>query len=102
MYNCVTLLKVNLLMLRPMLIELHWVFQRQAIYPLILASGLCVVLFTMRVFYSGRFLEYRNLVWNLALAWIPYILSFSIAATYTVLQRRWWFLLPVPGIAWLL
>lgn len=84
------------------MIELHRFFKRQALYPLILASLLCLVLFILRVLYSGRFLEYRNLVWNLVLAWIPYTISLSIASAFYVFQRSWWLLVPGPGLFWLL
>jgi uncharacterized membrane protein len=89
-------------MIRDSLLELHRFFHRQALYPLALASVLCITLFLIRVFFSGRFLEYRNLTWNLALAWIPYTLSFSIAAVYTVFRRGWWLVVPGPSIIWLL
>ena len=67
-----------------------------------LASLLCIILYIARVVYSNRFLEYRNLVWNLALAWIPYTISFSIAAVHTVFRRGWWFIVPIPSLSWLL
>lgn len=84
------------------MIELHRFFQRQAFYPLVLASGFCILLYAGRVVYSERFLEYRNLAWNLALAWIPYTLSFAICALYSVFPRGWWLFVPIPSLVWLL
>jgi uncharacterized membrane protein len=77
-------------------------FLRQAFVPLVLASFLCLGLFLMRVGYSNRFLEYRNLIWNLALAWIPYSASVAVAALKISFPRWWYLTLPVPGLIWLL
>lgn len=59
------------------------------------------MLFGVRVIYSERVLEYRNLVWNLVLAWVPYAASIFAAALHTLLPKQWW-LLPIPGFVWLL
>lgn len=82
--------------------ETHVFFLRQALYPLLLASFLCLLFYVSRVAYTSRFIEYRNLVWNLVLAWIPYITSMMVVALYKGFPRLWWILLPVPSIFWLL
>lgn len=82
--------------------ETNRFFQRQVFYPLVLASLLCFALFFLRAGYSQRFLEYRNLVWNLVLAWIPYIASVAAAALKINFPRWWYLTLPVPGLVWLL
>ena len=75
---------------------------RQAFYPLVLASLLCFTLYILRVGYTFRFLEYRNLAWNLFLAWIPYIASITAAALNLRYPGSWGLLLPFPGIVWFL
>lgn len=73
---------------------------RQAFYPLTLASLLCLVLYALRVGYTFRILEYRNLAWNLVLAWIPYLASITVAILNRTIPRFWGLLLPIPGIIW--
>ena len=82
--------------------ETHIFFLRQALYPLLLASFLSFLFYISRVAYTSRFLEYRNLVWNLVLAWIPYIASMMVVALYKGFPRFWWILLPIPSVFWLL
>jgi uncharacterized membrane protein len=71
----------------------------QSFYPLCLSSLLAYTFFTFRVIYSGSS-NYSNLIWNLFLAWLPYV--FNIIAT--VLHRGYrgkWGLLLLAGIGWL-
>jgi uncharacterized membrane protein len=44
---------------------------------------------TFRVIYSGSY-NYANLLWNLFLAWLPYIFAVVAASLYGVNPRRWW------------
>ncbi len=54
----------------------------------------------MRVVVSGRHLAYANLVWNLFLAWVPYLFSLLAAVLHQNQPKQWWKLL-VPGLIWL-
>jgi uncharacterized membrane protein len=47
------------------------------IFSLVLASGLCVSLLAVRSWYGGTE-GYRFLVWNLVLAWIPFLLALLV------------------------
>jgi uncharacterized membrane protein len=70
-----------------------------ALFSLVLASGLCIVLLAIRVRYPHG-LEFRFLAWNLVLAWIPFLLA---VALYDGARRgRSRSLLWLLGGAWLL
>jgi uncharacterized membrane protein len=47
------------------------------IFAFVLASGLCVALLLVRIVESGSS-GYRFLVWNLVLAWIPFLLALAL------------------------
>jgi uncharacterized membrane protein len=70
------------------------------LYPLVLSSLLAGVLFAGRVYLSHNS-AFRFLVWNLFLAWIPYLFALSVTLLHQRLPRRWWLLL-IPGALWLL
>lgn len=78
---------------------LHNFFLKQSFYPIVLSSGLTLILFAGRVWRSDS-LVYRNLVWNLALAWIPYLASLWTASIFKLFPRARWLLL-IPGAVWL-
>jgi len=72
-----------------------------AIFGLLLAASIiCVILVVARIARSdsGR---YVNLIWNLFLAWIPFVLAY---AAYGLSQRRILLILviPVTAVLWLL
>jgi uncharacterized membrane protein len=48
-----------------------------AVGSLLLASGFGVVLVTSRVAYTGSS-DYRNMLWNLTLAWIPFVVALVV------------------------
>jgi uncharacterized membrane protein len=83
------------------LLTIHRFFLSQSLYPLLLSTGLALTLFAGRVIFSGTTLIYRNLVWNLFLAWIPYGFAFTAAALHRLFPRQWWLLI-VPAGLWLL
>jgi len=74
---------------------------RLAVFGLLgLASLMCVLMVAARMSYSDS-ARYTNLVWNLFLAWIPFVLSF--AAFFLSLRRRLLYLvIPVTAFLWLL
>lgn len=75
-------------------------------YPLMMfvllagATVLCVSIWAFRSDYSGSG-RYGFLIWNLFLAWIPFIISYF---TYTLtLNRRWVYIfIPVAAFLWLI
>ena len=68
----------------------------------LLAGGtvFSVTIWRVRLEYSG-ILRYRFLIWNLFLAWIPFMISYF---TYTLtIRRRWIYLfIPVAAFLWLI
>lgn len=63
------------------------------------ASVVSVAIWRVRAEYSGSF-TYNFLIWNLFLAWIPFLISYF---TYTAtLSRRWvYVIVPVAAFFWL-
>lgn len=80
--------------------RLHRFLSFQLFYPLLLSSGLALSIFLVRVLISGSYLVYANLVWNLILAWIPYLFSMLVAVLHQSLPKQWWWLI-IPGLIWL-
>ncbi len=80
--------------------QLHRFLMRQAFYPMLLSTGLAGGLFLGRVYLSHGG-TYRFLLWNLFLAWIPYVSSLGAAWLHQARPRQWW-LLVVPSAIWLL
>jgi uncharacterized membrane protein len=72
---------------------------RQGIYPVVLSTLLAWTLLAGR-FYLSRHWTYAFLVWNLFLAWVPYLTSLSASLLYQRDPRRWWYLL-LPSLLWL-
>jgi len=68
-------------------------------YPLILSSLMAGAFFTFRVFYSETN-NYSNLLTNLFLAWLPYLLSVIASSVYRLHPKRWGVLLLL-GFFWL-
>jgi len=84
----------------PRLWSVHRFLARQALYPVVLSSGLACGLFASRVYLSHTF-TYAFLVWNLFLAWFPYLSSLWAAHTHWRYPQVWWYLL-IPGALWLI
>ena len=61
------------------------------------ATVFSVAIWRVRVEYSG-IIRYRFLIWNLFLAWIPFMISYF---TYTLTIRRRWIYLFIPTAAFL-
>jgi uncharacterized membrane protein len=72
----------------------------QAFYPITLSSLLGLAFFAGRVILTHNTVIYRNLVWNLFLAWIPYLFSMLAVALHASSLRKWWRLL-LPAAVWL-
>ena len=80
--------------------RLHRFFNSQLIYPIVLSTFLAFTLFSARVIQSQAF-TYKNLVWNLFLAWLPFLFSLTAAALHALFPKHWW-LLVFPGLMWII
>jgi uncharacterized membrane protein len=67
---------------------------------LAVASAICVIMVLARNAYSDTG-QYRSLVWNLFLAWIPFVLAYL---AYILSWRRWllYLILPIFAFLWLI
>jgi uncharacterized membrane protein len=77
----------------------HRFLTSQTIYPIILSTLFALALLGARVLQSRSF-AYQNLIWNLFLAWLPYLFSVWAAALYASRPGRWWVII-FPGFLWL-
>ncbi|HOU11831.1 MAG TPA: DUF1361 domain-containing protein [Anaerolineae bacterium] len=74
------------------LVRLHTFLSRQGFYPVALSSLLCAGLYLTRVV-IGRTWDFYSMLWNLFLAWIPYLGSIWAMHLHEKHPRRWWTLL---------
>jgi uncharacterized membrane protein len=81
------------------LILFHRFLAEQSFYAIALSSFLALVFYVGRVLY-GQNWNYGNLVWNLLLAWLPYLFSLFAMVVFRLYTRSWWIVLPLGGI-WL-
>ncbi|MDX1522736.1 MAG: DUF1361 domain-containing protein, partial [Anaerolineae bacterium] len=81
------------------ILNLHYFSKRQAVYAISLSTLLAGLLMAGRIYMSGS-LTHIYLVWNLFLAWIPYLAGLWVAYTQQKYPRQWW-LWPLPGLIWL-
>jgi uncharacterized membrane protein len=81
------------------LVTLDRILRLHSFYPLFLSSIMACAFFAFRVFYSGSY-NYANLLWNLFLAWLPYIFAVIAFSAYGKSPKRWWFIFLL-GILWL-
>jgi len=78
----------------------HHKYKLLIILLLVMASVISILLALARVAYSGS-REYTNLIWNLALAWIPFI--FAGLAYLVSWGRRWlWLVVAACALIWLM
>ncbi len=78
----------------------HRLFLAHYLYPLALSSALAVGVLLVRV-YISRLPTFWFLVWNLWLAWIPYLCALGVVFFHRRDRRAWWMLV-LPGCAWLI
>jgi uncharacterized membrane protein len=85
--------------IRP-IVNLHRFLLGHLFYPLLLSSFLAWAALRFRIFLTGDN-TYRFLLWNLFLAWIPYLCSVGMSVVHARAPKRPWLLIPL-GILWFL
>jgi len=78
----------------------HRFMLHHSLYPVALSSLLACVIYVGRLYLSHS-LTYMFLVWNLFLAWVPYLCSLWAALLHQRQPQRWWSLF-VPCTLWLI
>ena len=81
------------------LVALHRFLSENLFYPVVLSSLLGVAFYGMRHWWSGSHSHFF-LMWNLFLAWIPYICALRMAALHRRKSAAWHYL--IPTVLWLL
>lgn len=79
--------------------RLHRFMADQSFYALSLCSGLCIAFFAGRV-YLSRNGTFAFLIWNLILAWVPYLCSLLVIVLFRRRLPR--ALMILPALVWLL
>src|SRR3954462_13306599 len=87
-------------MIQARLHPMHEFFRRSLFYPLALSTVLCIILFTGQMILTGL-RNFDFLIWDLFLAWMPYLLSLWIVQICRMPKRRWWSL-PFATVVWAL
>jgi uncharacterized membrane protein len=82
------------------IINFHHFLASHLFYPILLSTLLAGVLFAMRA-YQSHTLIFKNLIWNLFLAWAPYFWSLFTSFLDLHFKRHWWLLI-TPGVLWLI
>ncbi|MGE5264917.1 MAG: DUF1361 domain-containing protein [Acidobacteriota bacterium] len=82
------------------LTKMHRFCIEQLIYPLVLSSSFACALYAGRVYLSHRRILFI-LIWNLFLAWIPYLCSLAIMVLQVRRPQARWALLLLTGV-WLI
>src|SRR5262249_53541710 len=75
--------------------------QMMVIASMIISSGLCLALLTVRVVYTHS-LTYAYLSWNLFLAWLPVISALVSNNLHQGSLKRSWFLAALCACLWLI
>ena len=67
---------------------------------MLLASAVCVALVAARIAYSDS-ARYTSLIWNLFLAWIPFVLAY-LAYTLSLGRKFLYVIIPITAFLWLI
>jgi uncharacterized membrane protein len=82
------------------MLSFHRFLTENLFYPLVLSTILAVGFFVGRVIWSDE-RTFIFLIWNLFLAWLPYLFSLGALIIHRWQPSWWWAVIP-PGALWLL
>jgi len=80
--------------------KFHRFLSRHSVYPIMLSSLLALTIYAGRILISHSWRTYANLIWNLFLAWLPFLFSLTSILLYRIAPKHWWLLI-IPGFMWL-
>ena len=78
----------------------HRFLSHHHFYPIALSTSLFFLFFVGRIYWSQEVI-YQNLIWNLFLAWLPYLFCLGIAAIHQA-RPSWWWAMIVPAVLWVI
>jgi uncharacterized membrane protein len=81
-------------------LNFHRLLTENLFYPLVLSTLLAVGFYIGRVIWSDQ-ITFLFLIWNLFLAWLPYLFSLGALIIHGWKPHWWWAVIP-PGALWLL
>jgi uncharacterized membrane protein len=76
----------------------HRFLSHHHFYPIVLSTILVFLFFVGRIYWSQQVI-YQNLIWNLFLAWLPYLFCLGVAAIHQA-RPSWWWAMIVPAVLW--
>jgi uncharacterized membrane protein len=85
--------------IRSRILSLHSFFQDTMFYPVLISSLFGITFFAVRALWSDSFIH-KYMMWNLFLAWIPYLCALLMAMMHRYRAAAWQFL--IPSVVWLL
>jgi len=78
--------------------KIHKFLSQHHFYPIVLSTFLAFFFFAGRIYWSQK-VAYLHLLWNLFLAWLPYLFCLVTAAIHQV-RPFWWWAKIVPAVLW--
>lgn len=80
--------------------NIHRFLSHHHFYPIALSTFLVFLFFFGRIYWSQQVI-YQNLIWNLFLAWLPYLFCLGVAAIHQA-HPSWWWAMIVPAVLWVI
>jgi uncharacterized membrane protein len=80
--------------------NLHRFLSHHHFYPIALSTFLFFLFFVGRIYWSQEII-YQNLIWNLFLAWLPYLFCLVIAVIHQA-RPSWWWAMIIPAVLWVI
>ena len=78
----------------------HRFLSNHHFYPIALSTFLVFLFFFGRIYWSQK-VVFQNLIWNLFLAWLPYLFCLGVAVIHQA-RPSWWLAMIIPAVLWLL
>ena len=78
----------------------HRFLSHHHFYPIALSTFLVFLFFFGRIHWSQK-VFFQNLIWNLFLAWLPYLFSLVVAAIHQA-RPSWWWAMIIPALLWVI